>query len=374
MGVLVVVGGCLAAPNPSVGQNTLESRCWATETGSTTPKWFNEGAEIVKDTIVFTCVDGDLKPTACVSPKGQKVPVGSTYDDNGFRFKCVTDSKNPSLIRPEPSACFDETQKIRNPGEVWENTNPSTPYWYECKQSTMWEHTYLIVKTRGCLVNGKRMESGESMHLDDNWVECQDHHDGTAQLSVKGCFHNGKELALGDTWEEDEYVYECRKTNDKASAVSCIGCMQGNRRLKSGDRYFKDETVISCEILYYPGENKTSKSHKIVGCVEKSREGRTVGERNIGCQWYHDEGDSRYEFICNPQGKVNTVGCTVMKSGFEHIFVPVNFYTIYQDKDQPSTGVGCKEVNGQLELYKFTPEEVITKAQGLKYTEPRGKK
>jgi len=372
LGVLLVVGGSLAAPSQL--QNTLDSRCWASGNGNEQPRWFDEGSEIIKETIGFTCDDGELKPTSCISPKGQKIPLGSTYDDNGFRFKCIPDTANAKLIRPEPSACLDERQQVRNPGEVWENTDPSSPYFYECKQSTLWDRPYLIVKTRGCLVKGKRLESGETMHMDENWVECQDHHDGTAILSIKGCYHNGKEIALGDNWEEEEYVYECRKMGDIASAVTCIGCMHGDRRLKSGDRYFKDDTVISCEILYYPGENKTSKNHKIVGCVEKARDGKTVGERNIGCQWNHDEGDNRYEYICNPQGKVNTVGCTIMKNGFEHIFVPVNSYTIYQDKNEPSTGAGCKEVDGQLQLFKFKPEELLIKAQGLKYQEPRGKK
>jgi len=350
--------------------SSIDNRCWSDGNGSDQAKWFDDGTDIIRGKYWYQCSNGALRPKGCIGPQGQKLELDQIYVDSGFQFKCIEDTLG--YLRFEPSACIDENGIAHQPGETWDN--PKYAYWYECQRQFMWEQSYLAVKTRGCLVEGRRFEVGQTLEQGDTFFECQNRHNGTTALCLKGCVHNGQHKKVAETWEEGDYVYECRKFNGTKMTIQCVGCMNQNQRLRSGDRYFKEDSVYTCEVLFNPDKSQTIQRHKIIGCLEKSRQGDTIGERVIGCQWYHDDGNNRYEYRCNEQGKIDTVGCTLLKNGFDYIFVPVNAYTIYQTKNDTSVGIGCKDSgNGNLDMFDFPPEELQIRASGLKYAPPRGK-
>jgi hypothetical protein len=208
-------------------------------------------------------------------------------------------------------------------------------------------------------------------------MECRHDFTGTAKMSVCGCStQNGVTHEIGETYvaEDGKYSEYCSKEEANSCSSMTVGCVYNGQKLNDGDRYFKDNVIYQCEI------RQDSHAHKVAGCVQIDKTGNFF-ERLVNCRWYNEVGRHEYEVTCKMDegGEdfcyVRPEACIYMKNGKAMLYLLPDTYTIYQSlTSDANLGILCKRVSkSELRIEEFSPEQVVTRAHGLKYDAPRGK-
>lgn len=356
----------LALALVAVVQSAPSSRaCWSDGDGFPQGKYWEEGERILRGRYWYNCVNSELVPAGCVTKQNVAVAIGEKMQEGGYEFTCIQDTKG--YLYMDPSACIDQWGTVHYPGDTWDH--PTAAYWYTCKRTILFDRTYLDVKTVGCLVNRRRFNVGDELEDGPGWWECQERWNGT-QLCLKGCMYEGRRLKLNEKVDKgDGFTYQCAKRGELPE-VYCESCLVRNERFAPGQRFFKDDAVFECDIMWDNITNTQQKRHRLVGCIERDRTGKVIGEREVGCIWSKEEKGCKYEYRCDDAGQKKTVGCTLSKDGLDFLYIPVGKFTIFNFGGEKSKGAGCREIGGLLEYVEINLDNLEAETVGLAYYSP----
>lgn len=247
----------------------------ADEAGKTggCPGGYPEGAEIVRGRAVYVCQGGQVVPKSCVAEDLSKVPIGGKYDNGKYRRACELKGSEISF---EAVACISNGQEHK-PGDTWEDGDNV----YECKANAGGAEPAMIAVSKGCVVEGKRVNAKEQVPKGDVLYECRESVNGKFKLAPVGCVKDGKQLKAGDTIEIDKFWYNCSIFGRETVRFKAAGCVVTGKRLNDGDRYQENEVMYECVI------DADKQYVRAMACMSGGV------ERKLGCSW--SEGDFEYE-------------------------------------------------------------------------------
>uniref|UniRef100_A0A914XRE3 Abnormal cell migration protein 18-like fibronectin type I domain-containing protein n=1 Tax=Plectus sambesii TaxID=2011161 RepID=A0A914XRE3_9BILA len=357
--LLALIAGVFADINSDMA---ARRRCWSA--GNDQPaRWWDEGARVDRGRYWYECQNGELQPRGCFNDDKERMFIYGTFVKNGYESQCIIGADN--YLQFKFSACVPEGVGRKEPGQTWEDQDKM--YWFECQN----DDPYLKIAIVGCMTHDKtkRLKIGESYEDGDYLYECQTKYNGSVQMCSVGCVHKGAHYKIGESWPDGDYIYYCKINHGRCQKI-CVGCQFRQKRLYDGDRYQKDDTVFQCEV------RPDKFGHKPVGCVVRDDKGDTI-ERVVGCKWFSETPESKVEMTCVMEGEktaVKTLGCIWVHKGYDTLFLYPGTYTQWtQSVDGPALAVACKETsNGRFRVETFPPDQVSTRAAGLKLDQPRG--
>ncbi|CAB3404450.1 unnamed protein product [Caenorhabditis bovis] len=348
--------------NAYLADKAARSRCWTS--GNDRPaQWWNENEIIARGKFYYECRRAQLEPLGCFSNDGKKIPVGHTFQQDGYEFVCQIGKDG--YIEFGYSGCVGSDGKTYQKGETW--TDAKNTYYYRCRDDGR------VVKAliEGCIAHDKqrRVPLGDIDDFDGYTYKCQKKSNGVVQMCSVGCLHDGQRYKVGEQFRNGDYLFYCKLQGGKCTK-QCIGCVVDGKDIFDGQRYQRDGTTYQCEI------RRGDKRHRAVGCAIQEN-GREIN-KVIGCRWYEQNGDSKVEKTCELDGinktKVVTVGCIYRYDGFDRIFLEPGTYTIWNlPRQKKVVGLACKQTSTGAQLDSFDPEQLAVYTSGLKYTMPRGK-
>jgi hypothetical protein len=296
----------------------------------------------------YTCKDGMLDPTGCLSEANERAPIGSTFKRNDFVMLCKLGADGYMVI--EYSACLIGGKTVQ-PGDTSETANQ----WYTCAKQA---NNYLMQKASGCIYKTKRVNLGEKVREETALLECREDAKGVPAMIENGCVSDGKEYQYGDSFTDDKFWYFCGTNDQGKSMRKVIGCVYEGKKLYDGQIFYRDDVIFRCLVQEY----KTAR-HAPVGCVKRDANGQEV-HKSIGCYWIDGEAPHKFSVMCNLKNE------TCVKTKFNCYYAPGRYEVILEPgcfrKFEDKT-IGCKPTpDGQVEYVTLDPTRIdLAISQGL---------
>jgi len=288
----------------------------------------------------YTCKDGLLDPTGCLSESNERVPLKSTFKRGDYLMLCKLGTDGYMTI--EYSACVINGNPVQ-PGDTYE----SEQQWFTCSKEA---NGYIMQKASGCIGEGKkRLQRGEKVHKDTTLFECREDQKGLPTITEVGCVSDNQEYKYGDTFTDDKFWYFCG-TEAGHAMRKVIGCVHDGKKLYDGQLFYQNDVIFRCIVNEYK-----SARHAPVGCVKRDEKGVEV-QKSVGCYWIDGEMPNRYTVVCTVKNETcvkTKINCYYSPGNFEYILEPGCFRK-FGDKT-----IGCKATpDGQVEYVSLDPKRI----------------
>jgi len=286
----------------------------------------------------YTCKDGMLDPTGCLSESNERVPLKSTFKRNDYLMLCKLGSDGYMTI--EYSACLINGKAVQ-PGDTHEDEKA----WYTCSKEA---NGYIMQKASGCINKAKRMQLAERFRDEAVLFECRSDQKGVPTVAEMGCVADGKEYQYGDSFTDDKYWYFCG-IEQGHSMKKIIGCVHDGKKLYDGQIFYQDDVIFRCMVNQYKSARNAP-----VGCIKRDA-GKEI-QKSIGCYWIDGDAPNRFTVVCTAKNETcvkTKTNCYYSPGNFEYILEPGCFRK-FGDKT-----IGCKATpDGQVEYVSLDPTRI----------------
>lgn len=288
----------------------------------------------------YTCKNGLLDPTGCLSESNERVALGQQFKRGDYMMLCKLGTDGYLVI--EYAACIIDGKPVA-PGETAETATS----WYTCSKQA---GNYLMQKASGCIYQSKRVALGEKVRVDTTLLDCREDAKGMPTMIEAGCVSDGKDYQYGDTFSDAQFWYFCGTTDGGKAMRKVIGCMRNGQKLYDGQIFYEGDVIFRCLVQEY----KTAR-HAPVGCVKRDANGQDV-HKSIGCYWIDGEAPKKFSVMCNLKNE------TCVKTKFNCYYAPGKYEVIIEPGCFRKFGdvtLGCKPMpDGQVEYVDLDPTRI----------------
>lgn len=241
-----------------------------------------EGSVIRRFGQYYTCKDGRLELSGCLSEYDTLVPIGHAFSSSDYDWNC--NRLSDQWVQMSPIVCW-----YKGKGYLPDEVHVEKPFYFTCKRG----NGRASFAVSGCVnsYNDEKILPGQNFQSGSYIYSCRSAN-GSMRIEPAACIYDNKEILLNDELVHPHYAFTCKKrAEDGGIEFVASSCVYNGKKYTPGKQYVKGHFIFQC---HQSGNRLT---HEVVGCVDESNRWYSSGER-----WIQGNGTLRYVTECNING------------------------------------------------------------------------